>query len=112
MKREGNKKEIIAALTSEICAKLRSYSDGEEATIAKMVSNIYISRGYEFISSEIGYVWSKDHGKTYAIKDMEQFDILNKATTALKKEINLDSSTYEDVPVGLPYNTPFIIRKV
>ena len=48
-----------------------------------------------------------------SVDDAVLFDIDELLIKAAKKKgINLDSSKYDDQVIGLPYNIPFVIKKV
>ena len=91
---------------------LDSMEDGTYTSIQSLISDIYRERGYSFIHVDPshGYVWTKDSGKTYSIKDWDQIEILNLVDERGKDRWVLDFSEYADEAVGLPYNLQFCLR--
>lgn len=113
-RREGNKKQTIKKLSEKIAEAVLELNDGEEASIARLVSRWYQSQGYECknVDARHGWVWTKDGGATFAIEIDDQFDILEQVTDMLKGKRELDFSKYDGMVVGLPYNLLFTVRKV
>jgi hypothetical protein len=112
-KRETTKKQVIDQLTEELCGSILKLSIGSKTSIAKLVSRYYTEQGYEFqyIGPEYGYVWTKDSGETFAIRDGDLFSVLDRVTKKLKGKRKLDFREYDDMAVGLPYNLIFTIRE-
>ena len=63
------------------------------------------------LGPDTGWVWTNDHGKTYALRDMDKMKVLTLVEKQLRSEFKLDFSRYEGLAVGLPYNIQFVIRK-
>ena len=113
-RREGNKAKTIKMLSEKIAEVILKMNDGDEASIARLVSEWYKSQGYEckYVDSRHGWAWTKDGGVTFALEIDDQFDILEQVTDMLKGKRELDFSAYDGMVVGLPYNLRFKVRKV
>lgn len=111
-RREVNKKAIIKAVSEKVSANILASDIGSETSISYLVSLIYKPQGYEFrhLGIDYGYGWTKDGGRTYAIKDSDLFDVLDQVSQNLSGKRELDFSKYNDMVVGLPYNLQFTIR--
>ncbi|MDE5861355.1 MAG: hypothetical protein K2H28_04095 [Ruminococcus sp.] len=110
--REKNKQKTIEDLADKVCDKILSLDEGTEISISEIVREIYKKQGYKFIClTHCGYVWTKDNGVTFSIKDFDQFEILNIVEDKLQGQVILDFSKHEGLDEGLPYNLDFIIRK-
>jgi uncharacterized Fe-S cluster protein YjdI len=84
-RREGNKKAIIKAVSEKVSANILASDIGSETSISYLVSLIYKPQGYEFrhLGIDYGYGWTKDGGRTYAIKDSDLFDVLDQVSQNL-----------------------------
>lgn len=113
-KREGKKKEIISEISEKVADEILKLKIGSKTTISDLVSSIFTKRGYSLIhiSPEFGWVWTKDDGATYAITDMDQFDILDAVEEILDGKRELDFSEHDGMLEGYPYNLDFIVRNV
>lgn len=111
-KREAKKDVVINELVSKLYSIIRSMEEGSETSIGRLVARILMSRGYEnhWLDGKHGNGWTKDGGKTFAITDEDLFDILDKTDIALKDDVELDFSKYENMIVGLPYCLEFTVR--
>lgn len=111
-KREGKKKEILHRLINVVCDTIRQMNDGDEASIARIVTIHYEVLGYEpkHVNIDQGTVWTKDSGRTYVIKEFDLFNVLEGVEQCLADEIVLDFSAYEGKYVGLPFNLNFVVR--
>ncbi len=85
---------------------------GSETAIAWLVNDIYTQRGYSLVHCgwRIGYVWSKDGGKTYSLTASEEGEVLHKVERKLWKERDLDFSKHDGLLDGLPEYLEFVIR--
>ena len=85
---------------------------GAKISIHEMVGDIYVHRGdtYMHVNVHKGYVWTKDGGATYAIRDWDQFEVLKEVKEKLKGKVCLDFSEYDGLAGGLPYNLHFTVR--
>lgn len=112
-KREGSRKEIIERLSAAITEKILQMDIGSADSIGHLASEYYRALGYEsqHLGIDLGYCWTKDGGKTYAIKEMDLFDVQDQVIQNLEGKRTLDYSHYEDMVVGLPFNLRFIIRE-
>ena len=112
-KREGSRKEIIEKLSAAITEKILQMNIGSSDSIGRLASECYRALGYEskHLGIDLGYCWTKDEGKTYAIKEMDLFDVQDQVIRNLEGKRTLDYSHYEDMVVGLPFNLRFIIRE-
>lgn len=112
-RREKNKKKTIEDLATKVYDKILLLDEGTEISISQIVRKLYEEQGYKFIylNSCNGYVWTKNRGITFSIKDNDQFEVLHIVKDKLKGQRVLDSSKYKGMCVGLPYNIPFIIKK-
>ncbi|MDE6834666.1 MAG: hypothetical protein K2J39_10555 [Ruminococcus sp.] len=111
--REKFRKKIIKDLADKVYNKILSLDEGTEISISEIVREIYKEQGYKFICLKSGYgwVWTKDNGVTFSIKDFDQFEILNIVKNKLQGQVILDFSKHEGLDEGLPHNLDFIIRK-
>ena len=75
-------------------------------------SEYFRALGYEskHLGIDLGYCWTKDGGKTYAIIEMDLFDVQDQVIQNLEGKRTLDYSHYEDMVVGLPFNLRFILK--
>ena len=112
-KREGLRKEIIERLSAAITEKILQMDIGSADSIGHLASEYFRALGYEskHLGIDLGYCWTKDGGKTYAIKEMDLFDVQDLVIRNLEGKRTLDYSHYEDMVVGLPFNLRFIIRE-
>ncbi len=110
--REGNKEETVAAISAEVCRRLRTLGIGAEVSISTIVNEIYLEKGYEFKRSDgsHGWVWTRDGCETYSLQDIDQFEILDQVISELSNEFKLDFGKYNGLIVGLPYNIPFVLK--
>ena len=110
--REGNKEEILASVTEEVCKRIRTLGVGAEVAICEIVRDIYLERGYEFkhADGQHGWVWTRDGCETYSLQDSDQFIVLDQVIKELNNEFRFDFTKYKGLVVGLPYNIPFIVR--
>ena len=113
-RRAIEKKIAIAELIPYVCEEIRRLGEGTETSISEHVRQYYDVEGYSFkhLGVDIGWAWTNDNGVTYVLKDDDQFDVLDLVIKELKHEFRFDFSKYKGMPVGLPYNIPFVIRKV
>ena len=113
-RREGNRKQILEVLSDEVAKTILELQDGDEMSIAQIVSSWYQSQGYAWKHLDIdhGYVWTKDGGSTYAITDFDQIEVLEIVTKRLEGVCELDFRKYDGMVVGLPYNLFFTVRRV
>ncbi len=97
---------------AEVCDRIRALDIPAEVTTSKIVGEIYLKRGYEYIYGGVshGWVWSCDGGVTYALDGKDEFDIYYLVVKRLQKEFWLDFSKYTGMHIGLPYNIPFKVR--
>lgn len=111
-KREGKKSYIISEISERVADEILNLEISSKTSIASLVNNILTNRGYSFVYTgpDFGYVWTKDVGATFAITDMDQFEILDVVTKILKGKRELDFSEFEGLCVGMPYNLDFIVR--
>ena len=111
-KREGSRKEIIERLSAAITEKILQMDIGSADSIGHLASEYYRALGYESIhlGIDLGYCWTKDGGKTYAIKEMDLFDVQDQVIQNLEGKRTLNYSHYEDMIVGLPFNLRFILE--
>ena len=112
-KREGSRKEIIERLSATITEKILQMDIGFADSIGHLASEYFRALGYEsrHLGIDLGYCWTKDGGKTYAIKEMDLFEVQDLVVRNLEGKRTLDYSHYEDMVVGLPFNLRFIIRE-
>jgi hypothetical protein len=112
-KREENKEQTVDRVVDILCEAILNFETGSKTSISELVGRYYSAQGYEFqyIGTKYGYVWTKDGGETFAIRDADLFSVLDKVTKALKRQRKLDFSEYNDMAVGLPYNLTFTIRE-
>ena len=112
-KREGLRKEIIERLSAAITEKILQMDIGSADSIGHLASEYFRALGYEsrHLGIDLGYCWTKDGGKTYAIKEMDLFEVQDLVIRNLEGKRTLDYSHYEDMVVGLPFNLRFIIRE-
>ena len=110
--REGNKEEILASVTEEVCKRIRTLGVGAEVAISQIVRDIYHEKGYELKHADgrHGWVWTRDGCETYSLQDSDQFIVLDQAIKELSKEYRFDFTKSKGLVVGLPYNIPFIVR--
>ena len=110
--REGPRKEIIESLSVAITETILQMDIGSLDSIGHLASEYYRALGYEprHLGIDLGYCWTKDGGKTYAIKEMDLFDVQDQVIQNLEGKRNLDYGHYEDMVVGLPFNLRFILR--
>ena len=111
-KREGSRKEIIERLSAAITEKILQMNIGSSDSIGRLASECYRALGYEskHLGIDLGYCWTKDGGKTYAIKEMDLFDVQDQVIQNLDGKRTLNYSHYEDMIVGLPFNLRFILE--
>lgn len=111
--RAAEKKDAFAELVSYVCDEIRKLGDGAETSISILIHQYYTAAGYEsmHLGPDTGWVWTNDHGKTYALRDMDKMKVLTLVEKQLRSEFKLDFSRYEGLAVGLPYNIQFVIRK-
>ena len=111
-KREGKKKEILNRLINVVGDTIRQMNDGDEASIVRIVAIHYEALGYEpkHVNIDQGIVWTKGSGRTYVIKEIDLFNVLEEVEQRLADEIVLDFSAYEGKYVGLPFNLNFVVR--
>lgn len=111
-KREGSREEIVEKLSASITEKILQMDIGSQNSIGHLASEYYRALGYEsrHLGSDLGYCWTKDGGKTYAIKEMDLFDVQDQVIQNLEGKRTLDYSHYEDMVVGLPFNLRFILE--
>ena len=109
-----DKAQTIQTLSEKTAAAILRLNDGDEACIAQLLDEWYRGQRYEFKHIDIhhGYVWAKDGGATFALKDNDQFDILNQVTNMLEGKRGLDFSKYDSMVVGLLYDLYFTGCKV
>lgn len=99
-------------MSDKVCDKILSLDEGTEISVSDIIRELYKEQGYKFIClANYGYVWTKDNGFTFSIKDFDQFEILNIVKNKLKGKITLDFSKHDGLDEGLPYNLDFIVRK-
>ncbi|MCM1506078.1 MAG: hypothetical protein NC177_02930 [Ruminococcus flavefaciens] len=112
-RREKNKKQTIEDLAEKVYNKILLLDDGTEISISQIVQELYTEQGYKFIYlSPYGYVWTKNGGATFSIEDYDQFQVMAIVEDKLKNQVILDFSKHDGLPKGLPYNIPFVIRKL
>ena len=113
MTSRNNRKDEIQRVAECVKEKILTLPLGAETAISEIVRDHYESLGYEFIHGGIktGYGFSRDGGKTFALLDMDMFNVLDLVTKLLKGERILDFSEYFNAVVGMPYNIPFIVRE-
>ena len=85
---EAFKKE----LTDKICEHIRGMEDGEETTLFDIAAG----------------VCPKDADKIEPLL----LDVYYKVVDALEEEVFLDNSKHADMFTGMPYNIPFVVRKI
>ena len=109
----AEKKAAFDELVSYVCDEIRKLGDGAETSISILIHQYYTAAGYEsmHLGPDTGWVWTNDHGKTYALRDMDKMKVLTLVENQLRSEFKLDFSRYEGLAVGLPYNIQFVIRK-
>ena len=112
-KREDSRKEIIEKLSAAITEKILHMDIGFQDSIGHLASAYYRALGYEsrHLGIDLGYCWTNDGGKTFAIKEMDLFDVQDQVIRNLEGKRTLDYSHYADMVVGLPFNLRFIIRE-
>lgn len=112
-RREGNKKQIVGTLVDELSQEILAMDIGSKASIARLVHLHYEPLGYEsrHLGINLGYGWTKDNGKTYAIAGSDLFEVLDDVMKKLEGKRVLDFSEYKNMIVGLPYNLNFTIRE-
>ncbi|MBR2807349.1 MAG: hypothetical protein IKE18_11310 [Oscillospiraceae bacterium] len=113
MTSRNNRKDEIQRVAECVKEKILTLPLGAETAISEIVRDHYESLGYEFIHGgiETGYGFSRDGGKTFALLDMDMFNVLDLVTKLLRGQRILDFSEYFNAVVGMPYNIPFIIRE-
>ena len=111
--REKSRKKIIEDLSDKVYNKILSLDEGTEISISQIVREIYKEQGYKFICLKSGYgwVWTKNGGLTFSIKESDLFDVLDIAEDKLQGQVILDFSKHKGLVEGLPYNLDFIVRK-
>jgi len=111
-RREADKRLVLKKITEEAAERIMAMPIGSETAISWVVRDIYSQHGYDLVhcGPRVGYAWSKDGGKTYAITDMEEWDVLNGVERMLQKERYLDFSMHAGRLEGLPYVLEFVIR--
>jgi len=110
--RETDKKETIREITEIVAQRILEMPIGSETAISWLVNEIYKQRGYNLVHCgwRIGYVWSKDGGKTYSLTASEEGEVLHKVERKLWKERYLDFSKHEGLLEGMPEYLDFVIR--
>lgn len=58
-----------------------------------------------------GWVMTQEDVSTYAIRIMEQFEVMDMVLERLKEERDLDFSKYAGLTIGHPFDIPFIVRR-
>ena len=88
-KREGLRKEIIERLSAAITEKILQMDIGSADSIGHLASEYFRALGYEsrHLGIDLGYCWTKDGGKTYAIKEMDLFEACRFATCCSAKTV-------------------------
>ena len=111
--RENKKEIIIEDLADQISGKLLQMKPGSRCSIADLVRDSYIPRGYAFvhIGSEMGYVWTRDGGKTFSITDWEQEEVMVRVAKIIKGKRRMDLSSYRGRIAGTPHNLQFVLRR-
>ena len=111
--REKEKKIIIEELSDIIAGKLLDMKPGTTHSIVGLVRDIYLPEGYDFIhlGPKIGYVWTKDGGKTFTITDWEQEDVLFQVKKKIRRKRRLDFSLYRGSIAGPLHNLAFVLRR-
>ena len=111
--RENEKERIVEDLADQIAGKLLQMKPGSRCSIADLVREIYRPMGYTFVhmGSEMGYVWTKDSGKTYSITDWEQEEVMERVAKKIKGKRRMDLSEYRGRIAGTPHNLQFVLRK-
>ena len=86
--------------------------EGTEISIGDIVREYLKSKQYSlvYIDNKYGWIWTKDNGLTYIIKDSDLFKVMDIVEKKLSKLRILDFSKYDSLYIGLPYNIPFIIK--
>ena len=110
--REGKWNDTVGTVVDEVCERIRALNIPAEVTISRLVREIYLEKGYEYVCGDggHGWIWSRDGGVTYAIDEKDEFGIFYLVVERLKKEFWLDFSESAGMRVGLPHNIPFRVR--
>ena len=111
--REKDSETTVSELSEDVVKYIRHLDDGYETTTARLVDRILRHKGYapnHPLLKDGRY--TRDEGKTYAIDHMDLMAIHDKVWKTLEGEIKLDFGEGEDLFVGLPYNIPFVIRRI
>ena len=113
IRREKIRKKTIKELSDKVYDKILSLDEGTEISVSEIVDKLYEEQGYKciYLNSRYGWVWTKDDGATFSIKDDEQFEILDIVENKLQGQITLDFSKYKGMYVGSSYNLQFTVRK-
>lgn len=114
VRREKNKRKTIKELSDKVYEKILLLDEGTEISISEIVDELYKEQGYKciYLNSRYGWVWTKDDGATFSIKEDDQFEVLDIVEDKLKGQIILDFSKYKGRCVGVPHNLQFIIKKI
>ena len=110
--RENEREKTIEILTENVTAAILLLQDGEVTCISEIVDDWYRSQGYKikYVDSRHGYCWTKDDGKTFAIENMDLFEVMEQVTKKLSGRRKLEFPDYKGAPVGLPFNINFTVR--
>lgn len=112
-KREGFRKKIIETVSAAITETILQMDIGSRDSIGHLANEYYRALGYEsrHLGIDLGYCWTKDGGRTYAICESDLFDVLDQVVRNLEGKRTLDYSHYEGMVVGLPYSLHFVLRR-
>lgn len=97
-RREKDKKQTIEDLSEKVYNKILLLDEGTEISISDIVDELYRKQGYKYIN--------------LPIQSRDLFEVFSIVKNKLKNQIILDFSKHDGLPKGLPYNIPFIVRKI
>jgi len=77
--REKNKYMTIKNLANVVYGVIMTLDEETEISIGEIVKEYLQSKQYAFvyIDNKYGWIWTKDNGLTYIIKDRDLFKVMN-----------------------------------